>query len=82
MFRDTIHQLTDKNICVGLNTATRAYLVLDALAAYVDGTRNGMVGLVVNINGDLNGELWKGKMIGKSISSPDPVALIATNSDK
>ena len=82
VFRDTIHQLTDRNICVGLNTATRAYLVLDALAAYVDGTRNGMVGLVVNINGDLNGELWKGKMIGKSISSPEPVALIATNSDK
>lgn len=82
VFRDTIHQLTDHNICVGLNTPTRAYLVLDALAAYVEQTRAGMVGLVVNINGDLNGEVWKGKMIGRCLVAEKPVALIASNAPK
>lgn len=79
VFRDTIHQLTDHNICVGLTTPTRAYLVLDALSAYVEQTRAGMVGLVVNINGDLNGEIWKGKMIGKCLTAEKPAALISAD---
>lgn len=79
VFRDTIRQLTDHNICIGLNTPTRAYLVLDALAAYVEQTRAGMVGLVVNINGDLNGEVWKGKMIGRCIAVETPVGLLTSS---
>lgn len=79
VFRDTIRQLTDHNICIGLNTPTRAYLVLDALAAYVEQTRAGMVGLVVNINGDLNGEIWKGKMIGRCIAVENPVGLLTSS---
>ena len=79
VFRDTIRQWTDHNICIGLNTPTRAYLVLDALAAYVEQTRAGMVGLVVNINGDLNGEIWKGKMIGRCIAVENPVGLLTSS---
>lgn len=55
--------LDDK--CFNLDILTRIYLIFNSINSYLADTYNTMLSTVAAINGDLNGEEYKGKVIGE-----------------